>query len=143
MGRQIVYREAMRGQSDAAPPSQESYNEKLLKLIPAETVAVYLSLQGVVLSSMAEPAQAGRLNAWLWAMFALMLVLNALYLRKVQKVTDFKQHAILAGAFVVWVFTMGGPFKGLSFYEPFMGSLVLTLYTFVVPLIYQGQRADA
>ena len=143
MGRQVIYREAMRGQSPAAAPSQERYDEKLLKLIPAETVAVYLSLQGVLLSSMGAPAEAQRLNAWLWVIFVVMLVLNGLYLRKVQNVTDYKQHAILATAFVVWVFTMGGPFRNLSFYEPFMGSLLLTLYTFVVPLFYRGQRVDA
>lgn len=143
MSRQVIYREALRGQSAAPMPSQERYDEKLLKLIPAETVAVYLSLQGVLMSAMAAPAQAQRLNVWLWIIFVVMFILNWLYLREVQRVTDLKQQAILATAFVVWVFTMGGPFRDLSFYEPFMGSLALTLYTFVVPLLYRGQRVDA
>jgi hypothetical protein len=143
MARQIVYREAMRGQTASDTPSQEPYEQKLLKLIPAETVAVYLSLQGVLVSSMGAPAKAAQLNYWLWVIFVVMLVLNGLYLRNVQKVTDPKQHAILAAAFLVWVFAMGGPFRSLSFYEPFMGSLALTLFTFVVPLVYRGQRIDA
>ena len=143
MARQIVYREVMRGHTTAATPSQEPYEQKLLKLIPAETVAVYLSLQGVLVSSMGAPAQAGQLNSWLWIIFVSMLVLNAVYLRRVQKVTDYMQHAILAAAFLVWVFAMGGPFRSLSFYEPFMGSLALTLFTFVAPLVYRGQQVDA
>jgi hypothetical protein len=143
MSRQVIYCEALRGQSATAMPSQERYDEKLLKLIPAETVAVYLSLQGVLMSAMAAPAQAQRLNIWLWIIFVVMFMLNWLYLREFQRVTDPKQQAILAAAFVVWVFTMGGPFRSLSFYEPFMGSLALTLYTFVVPLLYRGQRVDA
>ena len=144
MARQIVYRETMRGQIAAAtPPSQERYDEKLLKLIPAETVAVYLTVQGVLVSAMAAPAQAGRLNAWLWIIFVVILGLNGLYLRRVQKVTDPKQHVIIAAAFLVWVFSMGGPFRSLSFYEPFMGSLALSLFTFGVPMFYRGQRVDA
>jgi hypothetical protein len=143
MARQIVYRETMRGQIAAGtPPALERYDEKLLKLIPAETVAVYLSLQGVLVSAMAAPVQAVRLNAWLWIIFVIMLGLNGLYLRKVQKVTDPMQHVTMGAAFLVWVFTMGGPFRSLSFYEPFMGSLALSLFTFVAPMFYRGQRID-
>jgi hypothetical protein len=142
MARQIVHREAMRGETTSAA-AQERYEEKLLKLIPAETVAVYLTLQGVLVSAMAAPAQAARLNMWLWIIFVVMLGLNSLYLRRVQNVTDPKQHVTMAAAFLVWVFTMGGPFRSLSFYEPFMGSMALSLFTFVVPMIYRGQRVDA
>ena len=143
MARQIVYRESLRGQTTAATPAQEPYEQKLLKLIPAETVAVYLSLQGVLASSMGATAQAHRLNAWLWVIFVVMLVLNGFYLRSVQRVTDPKQQAILGTAFLVWVFAMGGPFRSLSFYEPFMGALALSLFTFVVPLVYRGKPVDA
>lgn len=143
MARQILYREAMRGHGTAATPPDDRYSERLFKLIPAETVAVYLSLQGVLTSSLSAPGQAARLNTWLWVIFAIMLGLNALYLRNVQKVTDLKQQAILGLAFLIWVFTMGGPFKSLSFYEPFMGSLALTLFTFAMPLVYRGKQVDA
>jgi hypothetical protein len=35
----------------------------------------------------------------------------------------------------VWVFALGGAFASLSWYEPFLGSLMLVVFTFFAPLI--------
>jgi hypothetical protein len=140
MARQVVHRVALRGEGGV---DLDPYKERLLKLIPAETVAVYVSLQGVLLSALAAPEKAARLDAWLWTIFVSVLVLNALYLRNIQKVVDWKQHAIVATAFVVWAFTLGGPFQRLSFYEPFMGSVALLLFTFAVPIFYRGLPVES
>jgi hypothetical protein len=114
--------------------TQDGYLERLLKLIPTETVAAYLFLDGVIRSSLkGDPS----LNAWLWAIFALIAVGNILYWRKTG-VTHFVQYILLTIAFVVWIFTIGGPFAQEPWYKPFMGSVILGLFTFFVPSIYKG-----
>jgi hypothetical protein len=45
------------------------------------------------------------------------------------------QLAVSTFAFGVWVFALGGAFTSLSWYEPFLGSVMLVLFTFFVPLI--------
>ena len=139
MGRQVVKmaddREAMRG-GETTQDQGDAYVERLLKMIPAEVMAVYLSIQGILLSALS--GQESQLQAWLWGTFAVLLVGNVLYLRRFNKVTDPIQYGILTLAFVIWVLTLGGPFVFLSFYEPFMGSIILVLFTFFAPVAYTG-----
>jgi hypothetical protein len=118
--------------------TQDGYLERVLKLIPAETVAVYLFLQGVLQSALDGSNEIGQLQAWLWGIFFVLLVGNILYIRRYLDVTDTAQYLIMTLAYVVWVFTIGGPFQYLSFYQPFIGSVVLGLFTFFVPLLYKG-----
>jgi hypothetical protein len=142
MSRQVVHGVTLRGATEEVDGGGDGYKDKVLKLIPAETVALYVSLQGVLVSALSDPARAQQLQVWEWAIFLIMMALNALYLLRVQHVTDWKQHAIVAAAFIVWAFTLGGPFESLPFYEPFMGSVTLALFTFVVPMFYRGIPAE-
>lgn len=136
MPRQVVSSGRRRDGTSAAPGTQDDYVQRLLKLIPAETVAMYLFLEGVTASGLAqEPSQ---LATWLWAIFGILLVGNVLYIWRVLEVNDPIQYVILSLAFIVWIFTIGGPFQSLAFYQPFMGSLALGLFTFFVPIIYKG-----
>jgi len=112
----------------------DDYIDRLMKLIPADTVALYLSLDGIVRSGLkGDPA----LSTWMWALFVVVVVGNVLYWRKTG-VTDVVQYVVLTLAFVVWVFTIGGPFHDLPWYKPFMGSVLLGLFTFFAPLLYKG-----
>jgi hypothetical protein len=52
-----------------------------------------------------------------------------------EKPTAYTQIAIATGAFVVWVFALGGPFASLDFYSPLYGSLLLIFYTLIVGLV--------
>ncbi len=114
--------------------TQDDYVDRLMKLIPADTVALYLSLDGIVRSGLkGDPA----LSTWMWALFVVVVVGNVLYWRKTG-VTDVVQYVVLTLAFVVWVFTIGGPFHDLPWYKPFMGSVLLGLFTFFAPLLYKG-----
>lgn len=141
MGRQVIKPPDDRGGTRGpapAPSTEDTYLERLFKLIPSETIAVYLFIEGVLLSALSGAGQQNQLVTWLWAVMAILLIGNYFYLRRLLKVTDPVQHVILALAFVVWVFTIGGPFQFLSFYEPFMGAVILGLFTFFVPIFYQG-----
>ena len=141
MGRQVIKapvdRDGLRGPTPA-PGTEDNYLERLFKLIPSETIAVYLFIEGVLLSAFSDAEQQSQLVTWLWVILAIMLVGNFFYLRRLQDVTDPVQHVILALAFIVWVFTIGGPFQYLSFYQPFMGAVLLGLFTFFVPIFYSG-----
>ena len=79
-----------------------------------------------------------QLQIWLWIVVGALAVGNLLYLRQLHNVTDPVQYVILTLAFGVWVLTVGGPFKYLAFYQPFIGSVILVLFTFFVPVVYKG-----
>jgi hypothetical protein len=106
--------------------------DRLLKYIPAESVALYLTLQGIILSGTAE---ASNLNAWLWFILGVGLIGTAVYQWRVLKIGKVVQLALSTAAFGVWVFALGGAFASLPWYEPFIGSLALVIFTFFAPLI--------
>jgi hypothetical protein len=112
-------------------PSLDNYTDRLLKYLPAESVALYLTLQGIVLSSF----EGWWLIALLWFAFGIGSIGTLLYLWRGQQVTKIMQLAISTAAFVVWVLTLGGPFATLSWYKPAIGSILLLIFTFFVPLI--------
>jgi hypothetical protein len=114
------------------PLTPDDYVDRLLKYIPAESVALYLTLQGIILSGAAE---ASSLNTWLWFILGVGLIGTAVYQWRVLKIGKVVQLAVSTAAFGVWVFALGGAFASLSWYEPFIGSLTLVIFTFFAPLI--------
>ena len=135
MGRQVVFDPAPTFR-DSGEDRGDKYVDKVLKLIPAETVAVYMSLDGVLRSALVQ--RESSLQNWLWVTFVGIAIGNVLYLRQVAQVGEAGQVAILTAAFIVWVFTIGGPFSTYAWYEPFMGSVILGLFTFIAPRLYRG-----
>jgi hypothetical protein len=110
----------------AAKPDE--YALRLIKYIPAEVVAIYLLLQALVRSAPDEQ-QVGLL----WIAFAFAVLATPLYLLRAQNVRKPLQLGLSTIAFVVWVLGMGGgPFRDVP---PIVGSMVLTMYTFLIPLI--------
>ena len=118
------------GQTDA-------YLERLLKLIPAETVTVYVFIDGILRSALGGAANLSKLRTILWIVFAAVAVGNLFYLKKA-KVTAFTQYLVMTAAFVVWIISLGGPFNLYSWYQPFIGSVVLALFTFLIAPVYRG-----
>jgi hypothetical protein len=136
MNRQVVKPTSSRSATGGEAGSGDAYMERLLKLIPGETVAMYLFLQGVITSGLS--GDDSQLKIWLWGIIVILAVGNILYLRKQQQVSDFTQILILTIAFFIWILSIGGPFVYFSWYQPFMGSVILGLFTFFVPLVYTG-----
>jgi hypothetical protein len=116
---------------DPPPMGVDDYTNRLLKYIPAESVALYLTLQGIVLSGMGNRSP----YTWLWLIFGIGLIGTPIYLWRVTKVSKSMQLVVSTLAFGVWVFALGGAFQSLSWYEPFIGSLTLVAFTFFAPLI--------
>jgi hypothetical protein len=115
-------------------PSEDDYKSRLLKLIPTEVVAVYLTLDGVVKAAASQLPK----NETLWVIFFILLIATPFYLWRVTGVTKTPQQLISTISFAVWVFTLGGPFAGLGWYQPAYGALLLPLYTFLIPILYRG-----
>lgn len=144
MGREIkYYSKSAAGITGISAMDTDPYKDKLLKLIPAEIVAAFLALKGVL-----DAAQnVNGIELIQWMVFTGLLIFTPLIYRYIYKVKDVKQHIITAFAFVVWVFTVGGPFD-----QFFMGSdgeilpvkgiiasIVLVFYTLAVPMLLPSQ----
>jgi len=109
----------------------DDYTTKLIKYIPSEVVALYITLYGI--ASAAKEDIAFEIITWL--IFVIGILGTVLYLWRMAKVTDWTQIAISTAAFVVWVFALGGPFLSFSWYQPIYGALLLPVYTFFTPII--------
>ena len=122
---------------DPPPDSRpnDSYFEKLIRYIPGDIVAAYLTLDGVLRSVTPDPR-------WLpWAVFAVMFLLTPFYV--VFMKTDppgfapsknFHWMASLV-AFTVYAFAIDGSFAHtFPWYNPVYGSVLLVLTTLIIPL---------
>ncbi|HZZ78827.1 MAG TPA: hypothetical protein VFE62_09935 [Gemmataceae bacterium] len=115
----------------------DRYKDRIVKLIPGEVVAVYLFVAGLIAATDSEQVPQGPL---LTVVFLVLLGLTWPYLARVAGVSNRLQLAISTVAFVVWVFSLGGPFPylmalvGLK-YHPIYGGILLPIYTFSVPIL--------
>lgn len=110
------------------PATADDALDKLFKYIPSITVATYLAIQGII-TQVHDP------SVRKWVLVAVVVILLAgtylfLTARKVRRVT---QLAASLGAFVVWVFALGGPFQAFwGGYEAWMGSIALMLGAYLL-----------
>jgi hypothetical protein len=127
---------ASTAKSDTA--SVDDYKDKLLKHIPAEAVATYVTLDGIIRSS----TQGDSLKVWLWVAFAVGLVGTPLYLWRLQGVNAPLQLSVSAASFILWVFAVGGAFSLYSWYHSWFASVALVGFTFLVPVVLgQGNES--
>ncbi|MEO8620862.1 MAG: hypothetical protein ABI625_07345 [bacterium] len=120
-----------KGGTSAAPKKADEYSDRLMKSIPADVVALYIFLAGLVRT---DPTAPGWL---LWAIFIFLVPGTWAYLAVVLKVKKKVQLLISTVAFVVWVFSLGSenPFSTLVWYKPIFGAVLLPVYTFVAALV--------
>ncbi len=119
----------------APPATPDDYKDRLLKYIPGDIVAIYVALKNGV-GLMQEPTPIP-VHTLYWAVFWIVLVLSVPWQLKVAKIRKWKQIAITTGAFAVWSTSLGHPFSAEmlgNWYQPALGALVLTLYTFIVAM---------
>jgi hypothetical protein len=129
---------------DTPPPPQQtpdsvesSYFEKLLLLIPADMVAGYLALDGILKQNLADITP-----IIYWAVFIAMLALTPLYIwfrpgeNALKQVCSLRYRAVSGTiSFAVWVFALGGPFAvTFLWYKPVYGSLLLIVTTLALPV---------
>jgi hypothetical protein len=115
----------------AVTGTQDGYFDRLFKYIPAELVAGYIFVLGIV----KQLTNAGEVRVFQWSLFGVFCILTPLYLWRVQKVLKLQQHIISLLSFMVWVFALGGPFALSSWYNPVYGAILLPVFTLIVAII--------
>jgi len=127
---------------DAAPTSApaDRYGDRLMKLIPAEVITLYLSLVAMLDQPIKTAYQAGEELDMTkpWVVLGLCAGATVLYLRVALKVKDKVQLAISVSAFFVWAFAIGGPFRYTGWYDAFYAGMAVAAFTFAAPLLPMG-----
>ncbi|WP_367913190.1 hypothetical protein [Leadbetterella sp. DM7] len=116
----------------------DPYTSKIIKLIPADIIGVYLGVFNIIKSSSENQGNNRTLQ---WIVFGLILLITPFYLKKVAGVISTRQIVFSTISFVVWAFSLGGPLDGEDiggYTIQFLGALFLPIYTLVIPLFYTG-----
>jgi drug/metabolite transporter (DMT)-like permease len=108
----------------AALPLPDSYYNRLFKYIPADIVAGWIAVKGIIASMPGGP------NENLYRIcFIAGVILTFFWTYKMTTVEGHKpawtQIVVSTVAFIVWVVVTGEPFN----LEPYIGSLILVAYT--------------
>jgi hypothetical protein len=124
-----------KGSTQAKPTPIQSYMERLVKLIPAEVVGLYLVGQGIIPQD-EKPALA------VWSIVCLGLVVLVRSRATGDRANNIAPQWVAVGvsaiSFVIWVYNMPGPFQVYQLVIPYMGSLAVLVWTFIVPFLYTG-----
>lgn len=139
MSRQIIRAAAVpvgRGTSPApgAPPKADDYFDRIVKLIPGETVAFYITLHGLVMSLRAIESNPGLAAPAVWSALAAALLFNIPYMWVIQKVKDKLQLFVIEMAVVVWAIAVHGTLL-FGNWDPVIGSIILVVFTAVTPMV--------
>ena len=113
----------------------DSYFEKLLRYIPADIVAAYITIDGVLRSQTSNPH-------WLpWSVFGALFILIPFYVVFMKSTppgfTSSRNFNVLASlfAYTIWVFALDGSFaQTFVWYKPVYGSILLVITTLVMPI---------
>jgi len=124
--------------------STQPYQDKLVKLIPTEIVGAYMVLAGILGYGPASESSAllfARIPdsqlapILIQVVFGVLLVLTPFYLRKVCKVSNWLQIGVTMVSFVVWVYTLGGPFVVWGLHYTLIATVALVLWSLIPPLL--------
>ena len=116
-------------------PTVNDYKDRLVKLIPTEIITAYVTIRGLVSGSGVQ----GNKQLLIWIVFAVLLIINPLYLYYVTQVKKAGQIVFSSIAFVLWVMVIGGTFGNILGFPPeFLGSILLVIYTLFIPFVYKG-----
>ena len=112
--------------------AQDEYLTRLVKLIPAEVVALYLSFKEV------DSGWLGIFSLVCLGLVILVRTLGTSTTKPVRKPRQMKAVAISSVSFVLWVYAMDGYFL-VQFAIPVgVISVAVAVWTFVVPYFYKG-----
>jgi len=109
--------------------TNQEYLGRLLKLIPSEIIAAYVAIQGFI------PANSAKWGLTIVSL--VLLILTPIYLKMAQNVEKNSQIFVSTLSFVVWVYSMGGPFVLWNIHQPWISSAVLLLWTLFIPQLFK------
>lgn len=129
-----------------APQPAKDYLDRLIRLIPAEVVGLYLAGRAAIEAAYPQiDAAAGEGVIWLaWTLFCFASV----FLVRAWATSDRSAGVgpqwgavlIAAASFLVWVYSLGDGFSRWGLWSPLLASLMLLAWSFVVPFLYKGDK---
>ena len=124
-------------QMQDAPPND--FKDRLIKLIPAEIIAAYITISGLIISFSEGDPNADKSNL-LWIIILVLMIFTPVYLVKVSGVSKKGQILFSTIGFLVWAFATASPYTKeiLGFSFQLITSVILILYTLLIPLFYKG-----
>ena len=115
------------------------YMDRLLKMIPAEVVSLYVVGIGLI-----PKETATYLAVWSVICFIGLFVVRIWGTgdSKANLPPDWVHIIISAVAFIIWVYSLGSLsiFGALGIADPVIGSLLILAWTFFVPIFYKGPK---
>jgi hypothetical protein len=121
----------------------QPYSDKLVKLIPSEIIGAYMVLSNILgytagnMQASARPypvSESDLKPILLQIVFFVLLILTPVYLKKISGVNNVTQLIVTTLSFIIWVYTLGGPFIVWGLYYSIVGSVVLVLWSVIIPL---------
>jgi hypothetical protein len=120
----------------------QQYAGRLVQLIPAEVVAAYSAIRGIVVGAAANDALAKETLPWL----PLLGIAAVLFVRAWGTRTpsgslssiQWRAVGIAAVSFVVWIISLGHPIIVETPISPWIGSVLLIIWSFLMPYVYKG-----
>lgn len=111
----------------------DSYRERLLKYIPAETIALFIAVYGTTYYISGSETWYPLMARWLLIAGTLGTML---YLWQIEGVTDLVQLALSTIGFVIWVCALGVvTVASLPYYNTVVAAVFLIVWVFGVPFI--------
>ena len=109
--------------------------QNLVKLIPVEIIAIFAVIKGLIPVTAAPIA--------VWVVFGILTAMVPFYVIFAMKVVKWDQVILMTLAFPIWVIAIGGlpDILAIAWYEPWMISVGLALFTLIPPMIY-GTRVS-
>lgn len=138
MSRRII---TTQHQSSNNEVKTDGYFDRIIKYIPTDVMVAWIATVGIVNSSF-QNSDAPK-DMILWIAFFIGIIFTVMWTWK-QTTEQGKpiaktQIIISAGAFFVWVFALGQPFAGLSWYDAGYGSLSIIFYSLLIGIIVPSE----
>ena len=127
--------------------SPDSYSERLLKLVPAEAIALYLAGRSIITGS-PDPVAGLEPKAALlgWSILGLVIVIGLRWWGTADRGRGESPQLgavfVSAISYVVWIYSLGDSFRDYGVHDAKAGGLLVIVWTFVVPFLYRGSRDD-
>ncbi len=117
------------------------YKDRLVKLIPSEIIAAYVTFSGII-DGFAKSSPQSKSTTLLWIIIVLLLILTPIYLRVISGVNSIKQLVFSSFAFFIWAHATNSPYDNkiiLGFPFEIIIAMILIFYTLLIPFIYKGK----
>lgn len=119
------------GTSEAKVSKATNYSERLIKFVPAEVLAGYVSvspLMGTVVS------HSGKITFVAILVVLCLLAIPIHYRTLLGRTKRARKHILISQvAFLAWAYGIGGPFIALGWHHPAAAGLGLVAVTFLAP----------